>query len=75
MGAGERRDTLQGDDNGNSNFHRLRIIALRGVRDVECDCIDGAHAEHSRVTQYAFLDSSANVVIKKSKTLLLPLNY
>ncbi|KAJ7084883.1 hypothetical protein B0H15DRAFT_951368 [Mycena belliarum] len=71
MGAAFRRDQLDVD----GNFHSLRIISLdEGVRDVLCDCADGEHSAYVRSRAYAFPDAIGNVVVKKSKTLLWPLN-
>ncbi|KAJ7678253.1 hypothetical protein DFH06DRAFT_1317031 [Mycena polygramma] len=59
---------------GTSEVHDVRIINLQGVRDVKCDCDDGLHAVYSRRVAHAFIDADGHLVIKKSKTLLLPLN-
>ncbi|KAJ7938261.1 hypothetical protein B0H13DRAFT_2301831 [Mycena leptocephala] len=71
MGPGSHHTGV--DDMG-TKVHQVRIIALRGVRDVECACTDGLHSGYGRCESYAFLDQDGHVVIKKSKTLLWLLN-
>ncbi|KAJ7820052.1 hypothetical protein B0H13DRAFT_2378047 [Mycena leptocephala] len=74
MGPGSRRSALEGDG-GTADIHIFRILSLHGgVRDIECDCMDGQHAAFSWRTAYAFRDNDGNVVVKKSQTLLLPMN-
>ncbi|KAJ7666211.1 hypothetical protein DFH06DRAFT_1323340 [Mycena polygramma] len=73
MSAGSRHANVEINDfnSGNGAVHDIRIITLR---DVKCDCEDGAHAIHARRFAHAFLDADNNLVVKKQKTLLLPLN-
>ncbi|KAJ7029552.1 hypothetical protein C8F04DRAFT_1187575 [Mycena alexandri] len=54
--------------------HDLQIIGLYGVRNVLCDCADGKHTIYKRHQEFAYVDSSGDLVVKKSKMLLLPLN-
>ncbi|KAJ7716210.1 hypothetical protein B0H16DRAFT_1801736 [Mycena metata] len=51
--------------------HELRIIGVRGIREVLCHCRNGKHRGFERRRAYAFLDENGNVVIKKAKALLL----
>ncbi|KAJ7811263.1 hypothetical protein B0H13DRAFT_1926826 [Mycena leptocephala] len=71
MGPGFRQSVVEPTG---GELHKVEIVALRGVREVECTCIDGLHSEYGRRQYYAFLDQDGNVVIKNMKTLLLPLN-
>ncbi|KAJ7934589.1 hypothetical protein B0H13DRAFT_2305697 [Mycena leptocephala] len=74
MAPGFCRSVDQETTAADAEVHQVRIISLRGVRDVECACQDGLHGVHRRRQTFAFRDTDGNVVIKKSKTLLLPLN-
>ncbi|KAJ7079049.1 hypothetical protein C8R43DRAFT_1143318 [Mycena crocata] len=71
MGPGYRRDRF--DEDG--PIHSLRIISLEnGTQDVQCDCRNGEHSAYTRSAAYAFTDEEGNVIIKKKKTRLIPLN-
>ncbi|KAJ7664349.1 hypothetical protein DFH06DRAFT_1127794 [Mycena polygramma] len=59
---------------GSAAVHDVQIISLQGTRDVKCDCDDGTHAVYTHRVSHAFLDADGHLVIKKSKTLLIPLN-
>ncbi|KAK7028482.1 hypothetical protein R3P38DRAFT_3190077 [Favolaschia claudopus] len=54
--------------------HLLRIIALKGYRDVDCGCTDGTHDEHRVRKSFAFNANDGTVVVKTMRTMLLPLN-
>ncbi|KAJ7733220.1 hypothetical protein DFH07DRAFT_780664 [Mycena maculata] len=69
-----RQQTDDGNlDDGTVDSHHLRIISLHGICDVDCTCHDGRHSKYTRREAYAFADEAGHVVVKKSKTLLLPL--
>ncbi|KAJ7716569.1 hypothetical protein B0H16DRAFT_1741232 [Mycena metata] len=53
--------------------HRLKIFGRGGARVVRCRCTNGKHAAFERRQAYAFTDGSGNLVVKKSKSLLLAL--
>ncbi|KAJ7796571.1 hypothetical protein B0H13DRAFT_2392561 [Mycena leptocephala] len=57
-----------------TEVHKLEIINIHGIRNVECDCTDGLHSVYRYYVSHAFVDQDSDVVIKKSKTRLLPLN-
>ncbi|KAJ7847057.1 hypothetical protein B0H13DRAFT_2362610 [Mycena leptocephala] len=57
-----------------TEVHKLEIINVHGIRNVECDCTDGLHSVYRYYVSHAFVDQDGDVVIKKSKTRLLPLN-
>ncbi|KAJ6448187.1 hypothetical protein C8R47DRAFT_1085072, partial [Mycena vitilis] len=68
-----RRDAAQ--DGGEEALpHKLKIVTMHGVRDVECSCKDGAHSAYQRRTSWAFIDRDGHLVVKSNKTMLLPLN-
>ncbi|KAJ7065915.1 hypothetical protein B0H15DRAFT_958488 [Mycena belliarum] len=70
MGEGDRRNIL--DDGG--DIHTLRIISFcDGVRDVKCDCQDGRHSAYERRRVYAFANEQGDVIVRKTKTMLLHL--
>ncbi|KAJ7021238.1 hypothetical protein C8F04DRAFT_1274007 [Mycena alexandri] len=54
--------------------HELQIISISGSRDVQCNCVDGKHTVYERHQQFAYVNKAGDVVVKKSQTLLLPLN-
>ncbi|KAJ7734684.1 hypothetical protein B0H16DRAFT_1731744 [Mycena metata] len=53
--------------------HPLKIFTRTGVRHVKCRCTDGKHTSFERRQAYAFPDGQGNIVVKKSKSLLLAL--
>ncbi|KAJ7039473.1 hypothetical protein C8F04DRAFT_1254752 [Mycena alexandri] len=53
--------------------HRLKIFTRTGVRHIRCRCTNGRHSSFERRQAYAFPDGNGNIVVKKSKSLLLPL--
>ncbi|KAJ6586792.1 hypothetical protein DFH09DRAFT_1074915 [Mycena vulgaris] len=61
MGEFFRHDTIE-DDSG--PLHSLR-----------CNCKDGGHSAYICRHTYTFTSADGTLVIKKSKTMLLPLNY
>ncbi|KAJ7197992.1 hypothetical protein GGX14DRAFT_573835 [Mycena pura] len=66
--------TPLGTANASAEVHGLRIIGVHGTRDVQCDCTNRLHSVYARRDVFAFCDHEGNVVIKKLKTVLLPLN-
>ncbi|KAJ7689750.1 hypothetical protein B0H16DRAFT_1752808 [Mycena metata] len=70
MGPGRRQDMLKDYD---PPRHRLKIHTRTGIRNVYCRCTNGKHSAFERRQLYAFPDGEGNIVIKKSKNLLLPL--
>ncbi|KAJ6450453.1 hypothetical protein C8R47DRAFT_1230270 [Mycena vitilis] len=59
---------------GSAEVHDVRIIGLRGVRDVKSDCDDGLYDVYAYRAAHAFIAVDGNLVIKKTKSLLFPLN-
>ncbi|KAJ7038351.1 hypothetical protein C8F04DRAFT_1256362 [Mycena alexandri] len=51
--------------------HRLKIHTPTGVLFVNCRCSNGKHMCFERRQAYAFPDGHGNIVVKKSKCLLL----
>jgi hypothetical protein len=43
------------------------------MRVVQCRCLNGKHRLFERRQAYAFEDSLGNIVVKKCKTMILPL--
>ncbi|KAJ7749883.1 hypothetical protein B0H16DRAFT_1460913 [Mycena metata] len=54
--------------------HRLKILTRTGIRHVHCRCRNGLHSNYERRHAYAFSDGDGNIVVKKSKSLLLRLS-
>ncbi|KAJ6503177.1 hypothetical protein C8R47DRAFT_1210453 [Mycena vitilis] len=67
MGEGFRRTTLE----GTGDVHTLRIVSLRGVREVKCDCTDGRHTVYEHKHAFAFRGRDSDLIIKKGKTSLI----
>ncbi|KAJ7774634.1 hypothetical protein DFH07DRAFT_767310 [Mycena maculata] len=59
-----------------TGHHNLRtqIISIHGIKNVQCSCDDSKHSQHTRRDAFTFTDAAGHVVIKKLKTLSLPLN-
>ncbi|KAJ7766825.1 hypothetical protein B0H16DRAFT_1717165 [Mycena metata] len=70
MGEGYRHSLPE----NSGPVHELQILSLFGNREVKCNCADGKHAVYERHQEFAYVNRNGDVVIKKSQTLLLPLN-
>ncbi|KAJ7752276.1 hypothetical protein B0H16DRAFT_1459873 [Mycena metata] len=70
MGRGRRHNVWEDYE---PPAHRLKIFARTGARIVNCRCENGKHASFERRQAYAFPDGDGNIVVKRSKSLLLEL--
>ncbi|KAJ7174315.1 hypothetical protein C8R46DRAFT_1214525 [Mycena filopes] len=52
--------------------HHITIISRNGPQNLCCRCHDGEHSRFERRQAFAFPDREGNIVVKKSKSLLLP---